>query len=102
MNRFLNDMIEAGYVRVFNRTVRPFAYKVTDDGVRYQRRLGLEHYTWVLGSLQRLEQRIRSTLRELKGRGVKRVLGWEPNVGFTEGLRRTVEWTRANPLPVKG
>jgi UDP-glucose 4-epimerase len=32
----------------------------------------------------------------------KRVLGWEPNVGFTEGLRRTVEWTRANPLPVKG
>ena len=74
MNRFLNDMIEAGYVRVFNRTVRPFAYKVTDDGERYQRRLSLEHYTWVLGSLQRFEQRIRSTLRELKGRGVKRVV----------------------------
>ena len=31
----------------------------------------------------------------------KRVLGWAPRVGFTEGLRRTVEWTRANPLPVK-
>ena len=31
----------------------------------------------------------------------KRVLGWEPRVGFTDGLRRTVEWTRSNPLPVK-
>jgi UDP-glucose 4-epimerase len=31
----------------------------------------------------------------------KRVLGWEPRVEFTEGLRRTVEWTRGNPLPTK-
>ena len=31
----------------------------------------------------------------------KRVLGWEPKVAFTEGLRRTVEWTRRNPLPTK-
>ncbi len=31
----------------------------------------------------------------------RRVLGWEPQVGFTDGLRKTVEWTRANPLPAK-
>ena len=31
----------------------------------------------------------------------KRVLGWQPQVTFTEGLRRTVEWSRHNPLPVK-
>jgi UDP-glucose 4-epimerase len=31
----------------------------------------------------------------------KRVLGWEPRVSFHEGLRRTVEWTRKHPLPVK-
>ena len=74
VNRILNDMVQGGYVRVFDRGVRPFAYQVTDDGRRYQRRLGLEHYSWVLGSLQRLEQRIRSTLRELKSRGVKRVV----------------------------
>jgi UDP-glucose 4-epimerase len=29
----------------------------------------------------------------------KRVLGWAPKVGFTEGLRRTVEWSRARSLP---
>jgi len=74
VNRLLNDMVEAGYVQVFNRGVRPFAYRVTNDGDRYQRRLSLELYSLVLGSLRRLEQRIRSTLRDLKDRGVKRVV----------------------------
>jgi len=73
VNRLLSDMVEAGYVQVFNRDVRPFAYRVTDDGQRYQRRLGLEHYSWVLGSLRRLEQRIRAKLLELRSRGVERV-----------------------------
>ena len=67
-------MVQAGYVRVPNRGVRPFAYRVTDDGERYQRKLSLEHYSWVLGSLRRLEQRIRSTLCELQHRGVRRVV----------------------------
>jgi len=74
INRLLSDMVDAGYVQVFNRGVRPFAYKVTDDGQRYQRRLGLEHYSWVLGSLRQLEQRIRRKLVELKARGVERVV----------------------------
>ena len=74
VNRLLNDMIDAGYVRVFDPAVRPFAYHVTDHGRRYQRRLGLEHYAWVLGTVRRLEQRIRATLSGLKARGVKRVV----------------------------
>jgi len=74
VNRLLSDMVEAGYVQVFDRDVRPFAYRVTDDGQRYQRRLGLEHYSWVLGSLRRLEHRIRTKLRDLKSRGVERVV----------------------------
>jgi UDP-glucose 4-epimerase len=31
----------------------------------------------------------------------KQVLGWQPTVGFAEGLKRTVEWSRHNPLPTK-
>jgi len=31
----------------------------------------------------------------------KRVLGWSPRVTFADGLRRTVEWSKANPLPEK-
>ena len=31
----------------------------------------------------------------------RRALGWAPTVEFREGLRRTVEWTRRHPLPVK-
>ena len=74
VNRLLSDMVEAGYVQVFNRGVRPFAYKVTNDGERYQRRLSLEQYSSVLGRLRRLEERIRATLCELKSRGVERVV----------------------------
>ena len=74
VNRLLGDMVEAGYVEVFNREVRPFAYKVTDDGRRYERRLGLEQYSWILGRLRRLEQRIRATLYELQSRGLQRVV----------------------------
>src|SRR2546425_12581775 len=55
VNRLLNDMVEAGYIQVFNRGVRPFAYRVTDDGRRYERRLGLEQYSSVLGSVRRFE-----------------------------------------------
>ena len=31
----------------------------------------------------------------------KQVLGWQPTVGFGEGLKKTVEWSRHNPLPTK-
>ncbi|MBI5710129.1 MAG: NAD-dependent epimerase/dehydratase family protein [Candidatus Eisenbacteria bacterium] len=29
----------------------------------------------------------------------KQVLGWAPSTGFVAGLKQTVEWSRANPLP---
>lgn len=31
----------------------------------------------------------------------KQVLGWTPTVSFADGLRRTVEWSRHNPLPTR-
>ncbi|NOT32659.1 MAG: NAD-dependent epimerase/dehydratase family protein [Candidatus Eisenbacteria bacterium] len=29
------------------------------------------------------------------------VMGWTPQVSFGEGLRRTVEWSRVHPLPIR-
>lgn len=31
----------------------------------------------------------------------RQVLGWTPKTPFREGLRRTVEWSKSNPLPVR-
>jgi UDP-glucose 4-epimerase len=31
----------------------------------------------------------------------KQVLGWAPRTSFRDGLTKTVEWSRRNPLPVK-
>jgi len=31
----------------------------------------------------------------------REVLGWAPRTGFGAGLRRTVEWSRAHPLPAR-
>ena len=74
INRHLHDMIEAGYIEVANRNVRPFAYKLTHNGKNYRRLLSHEHYSWVLGSLRAIEQRISSALHELKRRGAKRLV----------------------------
>ena len=98
MNRLLNDMVEAGYVQVFNRGVRPFAYRVTNDGERYRRRLSLEQYSSVLGRLRRLEERIRSTLGELNKRGVKRVVFY----GAGEVMEATYRVAREVGLDVIG
>ena len=98
VNRLLNDMVEAGYVQVFNRGVRPFAYNVTNDGERYRRRLSLEQYSSVLGRLRRLEERIRSTLGELNKRGVKRVVFY----GAGEVMEATYPVAREVGLDVIG
>jgi len=74
VNRLLNDLTDAGYVEVFDRGVRPFAYLLTGEGERYQRRLSLEQYSTALHSLRGLEERIRAVLNELKNRGLNRVV----------------------------
>jgi len=74
VNRLLNDLADAGFVEVFDRGVRPFAYRVTGDGERYQRPLSLEQYSTALISLRTHEDRIRTVLGELKDRGLRRVV----------------------------
>jgi UDP-glucose 4-epimerase len=37
----------------------------------------------------------------LDAKRAEEVLGWKPRTSFREGLRKTVEWSRSNPLPVR-
>ena len=98
VNRHLHRMIEAGYIAVANRDVRPFAYKLTRYGERYRRLLGHEHYIWVLGNLRAVEQRISSALRELIRRDVTRVVFY----GAGEIMEATYRLAKVVGLQVVG
>ncbi len=74
VNRILTELADAGYVEVFDRGVRPFAYRLTGVGARYQRQLSLQQYSTALHSLRRHEDRIRAVLRDVKDRGLTRVV----------------------------
>ena len=74
VNRHLQDMIEAGHIAVTNRSVRPFAYRLTRCGKRYLRLLSHEHYSSVLSNLRLVERRISSALREQVRRDITRVV----------------------------
>ena len=98
VNRHLHDMIEAGYLEVANRNVRPFAYKLTISGKQYRQMLSHEHYSWVLGNLRAVEERISSALRELKTRGVTRVVFY----GAGEVMEVTYRLSKVLGLQVLG
>ncbi len=98
VNRHLHDMIEAGYLQVANRNVRPFAYKLTISGKQYRQLLSHEHYSWVLGNLRAVEQRISSALRDLKRGGVTRVVFY----GAGEVMEAAHRLTKAAGLEVLG
>ncbi len=98
VNRHLHDMIEAGYLEVANRNVRPFAYRLTISGKQYRQMLSHEHYSWVLGNLRAVEQRISSALRELKTHGVTRVVFY----GAGEVMEAAHRLTKAAGLEVLG
>ncbi len=74
VNRLISDLTESGYVEVFNRSVRPFAYRVTSNGQRFHRRLSGEVFSAALANVRRLEERIRATLAGLQSRGVRRLV----------------------------
>src|SRR6266568_1847278 len=74
VNRLISDLTESGYVEVFNRSVRPFAYRVTSNGQRFHRRLSDEVFSTALANVRRLEERIRATLAGLQSRGVRRLV----------------------------
>lgn len=74
VNRHLRRMVEEGLLRVVDRGVRPYAYRLTDQGRRRRRRLAHRHYRSVLMEVQEMKARIGSRLRELKANGADRVV----------------------------
>jgi hypothetical protein len=74
VNRLSGELVDDGHVEVVNRDVRPFAYRLTDAGREYRRRLSHAHFKSVLDSFRKLQERIRRRLREIKNDGVERLV----------------------------
>ena len=74
VNRCIRSFIKEGYVQVLNPNVRPYAYCLTPSGREYRRRLSHQHYRSVLGSFRDVQERIRRRLREIKRKGVSRLV----------------------------
>lgn len=74
VNRHVRALIREGYVKVADPAVRPFAYRLTPAGSAYLQRLRQAHYERVAGSFREMEERIGARLRELKAKGVSRVV----------------------------
>lgn len=73
LNRCLRQLLANGHVRVADRGVRPFAYRVTAAGRQHHDRLMYEHYRSILASVVDLERRVRERLCELQRKGAQRV-----------------------------
>jgi DNA-binding MarR family transcriptional regulator len=74
VNRHLRFLIRQGYLQVVDAAVRPFAYRLTAAGVAYRQRMRHVEYERVAGSYREMEERIGRRLRELKAKGVERVV----------------------------
>lgn len=74
VNRIIRSLVRAGYVEVADEAVRPFAYRITPSGREYLQELSYDHYAAVVGRYRDVQARIRGRLRDLRTRGVRRVI----------------------------
>jgi DNA-binding MarR family transcriptional regulator len=74
VNRHVRSLIREGYVEITDPAVRPFAYRLTPAGSAYRQRLRQAQYERVAGSFREMEERIGARLRELKAKGVSRLV----------------------------
>jgi DNA-binding MarR family transcriptional regulator len=74
VNRIIHSLVRAEYVEVADEAVRPFAYRITPSGREYLQELSYDHYSAVVGRYREVQERIRTRLRDLRTRGVKRVI----------------------------
>jgi DNA-binding MarR family transcriptional regulator len=74
VNRIIHSLVSTGYVKVADEAVRPFAYRLTPAGREYLQELSFDHYASVVGRYREVQARIRERLRDLRARGVRRVV----------------------------
>lgn len=74
VNRVLRELLDEGHLEVVDTNVRPFAYRITDDGKGYLRLLRHEHDRSVVARFRRIERRISRRLEEIRGEGIRRLV----------------------------
>lgn len=74
VNRLIRELLDAGYLELVDSGVRPFAYRLTEAGERYLRRLHLDHYRAVVIRFRELQSRIRERLSGFRDDGVQRMV----------------------------
>ncbi len=74
VNRCIQRLLKEGLVRVVDASVRPFAYRLTTAGEAYRRDLLRLRLETLAGSLREMKEHVRSCLREIAGRGMRRLV----------------------------
>ena len=74
VNRHIQFLIRQGYLQIVDLAVRPFAYRLTAAGRAYRQWMRQVEYERVAGSYREMEERIARRLRELRAKGVERVV----------------------------
>jgi DNA-binding MarR family transcriptional regulator len=74
VNRIIRALVAQGRLQVANDSVRPYAYRVTPDGLRYLRALTYERYEMAVDDFRRVQESIRRCFAKLRSEGVRRVV----------------------------
>lgn len=71
VNRLLKELLEQGLVTVDDRDVRPFAYRLTENGRDVWQELRHQHALSVVAEFQKLQTRITRRLRVIRSAAIQ-------------------------------
>ena len=98
VNRRIRAFLDAGFIRVVEPSVRPFAYQLTPVGEGHRTRLRHRRYEGVVGELREMQRHIEGRLATLKEMGMLRLVFY----GSGEVMELTLPLAEAQGLEVVG
>lgn len=98
VNRRIRTFLDAGFIRVVDPSVRPFAYQLTPVGEGHRTRLRHRRYEGVVGELREMQRHIEERLATLKEMGMLRLVFY----GSGEVMELTLPLAEAQGLEVVG